>query len=203
MGICINPWRIYVYEESFCFTARQINPMKILILFTVFISLNIIAYAQQVPDNTGSAVTTKDAQQALDFHNKVRQDVGVPPLAWSEELSAFAQAWADHLVKSDCAFEHRRDTGKWSSSYGENIFMGSGIFTVKDASQSWYDEIKSYTYVEVSETNFRATGHYTQMVWRTTTKIGMGVATCSNGNYIIVATTTHQETCLAKNPIDK
>ncbi|HRI20875.1 MAG TPA: CAP family protein [Panacibacter sp.] len=159
---------------------------KIFLAFT-FTFLLLASFAQTVPDSTGSAVSKTDAQQALDMHNKVRKDVGSAPLEWSPQLSAFAQAWADHLAASDCAFEHRPGEGEWASGYGENIFMGSGSFTVNDASESWYSEIKDYVYGALTAENFSGTGHYTQMVWHSTTKVGMGVSVCSNGNYIIVA----------------
>ena len=39
--------------------------------------------------------------------------------------------------------------------------------------QSWYDEIKDYKY---SAPGFAAaTGHFTQVVWKGTTKVGFGV----------------------------
>ncbi|HRH61339.1 MAG TPA: CAP domain-containing protein [Chitinophagaceae bacterium] len=155
--------------------------MKTILLTTAFIFLIIISQAQQVPDNTGSSVSKEDAQQALDLHNKYRADVGTPPLEWSTELAAFAQDWANQLVANDCAFEHRQN-----SPYGENIFMGGGSWTVMDATNAWYDEIKKFD-INNPEANFSETGHYTQIVWRTTTKLGMGVGVCSNGNYIIVA----------------
>ena len=61
--------------------------------------------AQKVPVNTGSKVAKEDAQTALDFHNKVRKDVGVPPLEWSPELAAFAQLWANKLADGGCELE--------------------------------------------------------------------------------------------------
>jgi pathogenesis-related protein 1 len=35
--------------------------------------------------------------------------------------------------------------------------------------------------------NFAPTGHYTQMVWRSTTQVGMGQASCPGGALVIVA----------------
>ena len=170
---------------------------------TVYIIISLAlfitnTYAQEVPETTGSSVTKADAQQALDLHNKVRADVGTPPLEWSAELSSFAQAWANHLAATNCSFEHRPDQGEWSTSYGENIFMGNGVvYTAKDASDSWYSEIKDYT---PGNADFSNTGHYTQMVWRTTTKVGMGVSTCSDGSYIIVANYDPAGNMAGENP---
>ena len=145
------------------------------------------SFGQKVPKKTGSKVSTDQAQEALDFHNKVRKDVGTAPLEWSEELAAFAQDWADQLAKRDCAFEHRPRTSG-GKNYGENIYWGSAsTFTPLNASESWYSEIEKYKHGPLNESNWYATGHYTQMVWYSTKKVGIGAATCSSGEIIIVA----------------
>lgn len=145
-------------------------------------------FAQTVPLFTGSSVLQKDAQLAVDFHNKVRKDVGASPLQWSEELAIFAQAWADHLASQGCNMQHRPYSGEWKQIYGENIYWGSNPkFSVLDASKKWYSEINDYTYGTLSKDNWSKTGHYTQMVWRTTTRVGMGIAKCKDGGVIVVA----------------
>jgi len=144
--------------------------------------------AQLVPVATGSAVTKEDAQKALDFHNKVRKDVGVGGLEWSPEVAAFAQLWANKLAAEGCKLEHRPATGKWAQLYGENIYFGTakGLNTL-DASKAWYSEIKDFTDGKLTPKNFVKVAHYTQMVWKTTSKIGIGKAGCSSGATIIVA----------------
>ena len=144
--------------------------------------------AQLVPVATGSAVTKEDAQKALDFHNKVRKDVGVARLEWSTEVAAFAQLWANKLAAEGCKLEHRPASGKWSQLYGENIYFGTakGINTL-DASKAWYSEIKDFTDGKLTVKNFTKVAHYTQMVWKTTSKIGIAKAGCPSGATIIVA----------------
>src|SRR5437879_437727 len=114
--------------------AKQFNHFLLLALFLGTATI----WAQKAPSNTGSKVSQQDAQAALDFHNKVRKDVGSPPLEWSPELAAHAQAWADHLAKDEnCEMKHRPNEGKWKRIYGENIFWGGGSsYTVVDASES-------------------------------------------------------------------
>jgi pathogenesis-related protein 1 len=157
-------------------------------LITVMFLIPFITAAQNVPVETGSKVSQEQAQAALDYHNKVRADVGSPPLQWSQELSKFAQAWAENLAASNCKMEHRPASGKWAQKYGENIFWGAGEeYTAKHASESWYSEIKDYKYGPLKGNNWYKTGHYTQMVWKNTTHVGMGIAYCKNGAVIIVA----------------
>src|SRR5882762_2028333 len=114
------------------------------LLFLLLGSLSL--FGQSVPGTTGSQVSQENAQAALDFHNKVRKDVGSPPLEWSVELAKYAQAWAEHLSKDeDCEMKHRPRDGKWKQIHGENIFWGSASsYDAKNASESWYSEIKDY-----------------------------------------------------------
>src|SRR5258708_1236388 len=144
-------------------------------------------WSQKVPSQTGSKVSQQDAQAALDFHNKARNDVGSPPLEWSKELAKYAQAWADQLVKENCKLKHRPHEGAWKQIHGENIFWGSAdSYTARDASEDWYSEIKDYKHGPLTGSNWYATGHYTQMVWKSTTKVGIGQAVCKDGAIIIV-----------------
>lgn len=155
-------------------------------LFASLVSLPITASAQNpaVPAITGSKVPQAQAQAALDLHNKVRAAVGAPPLQWSPALAAVAQRWAEHLAReNNCELEHTQN-----NNYGENLFAGSGPpFTALDAAQGWYSEIKQYKLRAVTGTNFHSTGHYTQMVWSTTARVGMGQASCPGGGTVIAA----------------
>jgi len=135
-----------------------------------------------------SAVQAAEAGDALAYHNEVRKGLGVAPLSWSDDLSAFAQAWAEHLASRGCRLEHRPRSGPWAQRHGENLFYGrGGRYTALTASRSWQSEAADYRYQVVSGSNFARTGHYTQMVWRDTQRLGMGQATCPDGAVIIVA----------------
>jgi pathogenesis-related protein 1 len=161
---------------------------KITILLILLFFVGATTSTQNVPVNTGSKITQEDAQAALNFHNKIRQDVDVEPLEWSVELSKFAQEWADYLSTNGCKIKHRPHEGQYTQKYGENIYWGGGgEYTCAYASQRWYSEIKDYRYGILTEDIWHKTGHYTQMVWRRTTKLGMGISKCSDGSTIIVA----------------
>ena len=60
-------------------------------------------------------------------------------------------------------------------------------YTALDASKDWYSEIKDFRPGVLTNSNWSATGHYTQMVWSSTTQLGMGQSICKDGSIIIVA----------------
>ncbi len=131
---------------------------------------------------TGSKVTPEDARKIVDEHNRIRADVGVGPVTWSDKLATFAQDWADQLAANGCAFEHRPN-----NKYGENIYEGTkGFYTVVHSVEAWESEKQNYTYGPSGTTQQAGVvGHYTQIIWRNTKKIGCGVAEC-NGMIIVV-----------------
>jgi pathogenesis-related protein 1 len=135
---------------------------------------------------TGSAVTAEEAAELVKLHNDARKEVGVPPVKWSPTLAKHAQAYADELAR----------TGKWEHNpddkYGENLASGSGGgYNVLSAVQGWYDEKARYTPGTPYPGVGYGVGHYTQMVWKKTTEIGVGKAVYTTGEYkgalIIVA----------------
>lgn len=138
-----------------------------------------------VPSSTGSNVPVKEAQLALQFHNCARKEVGTPPLNWSPALAAAAQQWSEHLASTVCQMIHTPN-----NPYGQNIFSGFGKFyDAFDASQAWYSERITgpfeNNYIGGSDTT--AVGHYTQLIWKNTTAVGIGESTCPNSRIIITA----------------
>ncbi len=148
-----------------------------------------IALSTPVFSQGGSKLTEAQAQAALQFQNQARKQVGAPPLEWSSELAKYAQDWADHLAGSrSCALTHRPADGRWKRLYGENSFLSSdGAATPLQASKDWYSEIKKYKPGPFGPANIGVSGHYTQMVWRATLRVGIGMAQCKKGQVVIIA----------------
>ncbi|KNA19125.1 hypothetical protein SOVF_064380 [Spinacia oleracea] len=125
---------------------------------------------------TPSYEPTSDIYLYLKAQNDARKAVGVPPLSWDNRLAAYAQ-WYANQRRYDCALQHS------NGPYGENIFWGSGGFNWSPASaaQYWVDEIKWYDYNSNSCAYGKDCGHYTQIVWRSSTRIGCAKVFCYNG----------------------
>lgn len=134
------------------------------------------------PTAVASATHMKpaDIRAILTHHNKVRGNVGVGLLHWDDGLAAYAQQWADQLAANGCRMKHRQP-----NAYGENLFQGTaGHFTAIDAAKGWENEKKLYSSGVITEKNYMRIGHYTQIVWRDTSKVGCGEAIC-NGTLLL------------------
>lgn len=126
------------------------------------------------------------AQEGLRVHNEYRRKHGVPDLKLNRQLCVYAKHWAENLARED-RFEHRpppRQYGEnlyclWSSNPQHNV-------SAKDACDSWYSEIRDYKYGQESQGILR-TGHFSQMVWKNSTELGIGRARDQNGKVFIVA----------------
>ncbi|KAF7555099.1 hypothetical protein G7Z17_g2439 [Cylindrodendrum hubeiense] len=125
---------------------------------------------------------TADQQSALDAHNAARSAVGNADLVWDAELAAGAQEWATYLVSLG-SLEH-----SGTADLGENLYMQYGTDApYTNAVAAFVDEKSLYNGEAISETNYLNFGHYTQVVWGTTTKLGMAIASSSSGETYVVA----------------
>lgn len=104
-------------------------------------------------------------------HDEARASVGAAPLQWSAELGAYAQQWANQLAANNCQLAHRQ-----GSAYGENLYWTSSGATAAQVVAAWTSESASYD--AATHTCSGVCGHYTQVVWSATTKLGCGMASC-------------------------
>jgi len=130
----------------------------------------------------------------LAAHNGYRAAVGSPALGWSDSLQTRAQNWANHLKAQGCGLSH--------SGVGENLFKAGAErrATSKDSSGNWIweDSIQAIDDKKVTDSwgsekqwfdysnnkcnapAGKACGHYTQVVWKSTTEVGCGNAVCND-----------------------
>jgi len=132
-----------------------------------------------------NGVSKHDIKVLLREHNRVRADVGVGKLTWSKKLGRYAQAWTDHLAATSCEMQHRPREGKWKQHHGENLFIGTaGFYSVREAVLAWESEKSDYRYGVFNGSSRKPIGHYTQVIWKNTTRVGCGQTLC-NGNLIV------------------
>ncbi len=138
-----------------------------------------------IDNNCNGLVDENLSQLASDMlfhHNLIRRTVKfhsqdpnpLPQVQWNDSLATTAQTWAN-----GCVFAHNTERGP----LGENIAAG-GPSSV-ELFNLWAAEDVYYNYATNSCASNKICGHYTQLVWRDTTEIGCGIATCGFGIYLV------------------
>ncbi|KAL2613363.1 hypothetical protein R1flu_025055 [Riccia fluitans] len=131
------------------------------------------------------AVAKSISQQFLDPHNAARSSisgVSIPNLVWNNTLQRYAQSWAKTQASAanNCALKHS------GGPYGENIFWASWKSTPLQAVNAWVAEKQYYKYSTNTCATGKVCGHYTQVIWKRTTNLGCGNATCPSGGTFTV-----------------
>ncbi|MFM6182997.1 MAG: CAP family protein [Dolichospermum sp.] len=134
-----------------------------------------------VSDKPAIAQTTIDLttfrNTSLSKHNSYRATHRSPALTTSSSANNSAQTWAQYLADNGL-FQH--STANQRNNAGENLYVfytTSSIDAINLANKavtSWYDEVSKYDYSKPGFSS--ATGHFTQVVWKSTTQLGCGVA---------------------------
>lgn len=119
--------------------------------------------------------------EIFNLHNQYRARHRAPALVWNDNVAAGAAQWASNLAGS-CNLVH--------GSSGENLAWTSvnGDFAgaLRTAINMWYNEVSKYTYSNSDPANFAEVGHFTQVVWRSSTALGCAVQACANNRGTIV-----------------
>ncbi len=149
----------------------------IIFSFCCFLSFNLSAQ-----ENDSSTIF--DQQKLLDAHNTLRAEVGVSPLIWSLELAQKAKNWADKLALKNQGEEWFLE----HSGPGENL---AGGFVSGDAPEirvltGWGGEKEDFDLPSKKCLELFKCGHYSQIVWKNSTKVGCAVSVNENGKYILV-----------------
>ncbi|KAM0041029.1 putative CAP domain-containing protein [Helianthus debilis subsp. tardiflorus] len=123
---------------------------------------------------------TYESLQFLFAQNMVRAAKWEIPLGWDFQLQKYAQWWAGQR-KGDCQLMHSFPEDDFK--LGENIYWGSGSsWTPVDAVNTWAGEERYYRYGTNTCASGQQCGHYTQIVWKTTRRVGCARVVCDNGD---------------------
>ncbi|KAL9975337.1 hypothetical protein ACROYT_G012490 [Oculina patagonica] len=96
-----------------------------------------------------------------------------PHLTLSQELNGDAQRYAHRLAR-ESLFEHDPNNKDQGENIGIECAKGSDADLVKKVVDSWYFEVCDYNFN--SGTFSGGTGHFTQVVWKGSTQLGIGFA---------------------------
>lgn len=163
---------------SGCMNPRTIalGSLLVLPLFALLPALSNCGDPAMIADPQRFAV------EFVDEHDRVRAEVdtgGKPPLGrlrWSAELAADAQQVADR-----CRFAHSY------GAHGENLYARPIPTDPESVTRAWAGEADDWSRVSnlygPAGPGGRCTvgkmcGHYTQLIWRETTRVGCAVQQC-------------------------
>jgi len=153
-------------------------------------------------------------EEIVQRHNVYRNlDFQDSNLTWDSTLATHAQQWAEYLVNNYTATDRANDVSPHAVSFnkdthglpyegeGENIAWssnGRGYLTPEPVDitvagtggggsiDAWANEKANYDYGTNATTDaLKAVGHYTQVAWQKTTKVGCGKATGGDGEYVV------------------
>jgi recyclin-1 len=106
----------------------------------------------------------------LNSTNFYRYEHSASYIYWNETLAEYAQTYSEK-----CVWEHSH------GAYGENL--ARGYPNVTSAVEAWGDERAEYDFNASDPTGFtEQTGHFTQLVWKSTYSTGCGWTNCNGTN---------------------
>jgi len=162
-------------------------PCILLLLSLIFGQYALSAPASDVGNQEGGHQRNQGLESRGDYavgqlakHNAYRAKHGSPPMTLDNDMNKAAQEYAEKLVKIG-ALVHAGSNER--NGNGENLWMGcimymggpGGDTGSEDATKSWYDEINNYNF-QTGKSNGGVIGHFTQVVWKASTKLGIGKA---------------------------
>jgi uncharacterized protein YkwD len=133
------------------------------------------------PDAGNTLSPAQAAQEWLDAHNAVRRapqpppPEPLPPLTWSDGAAGVAQSWA-----AGCNYRHNAGRG----DRGENIAATtpSRKGQISDVVTAWASEAADYDYSTNTCAAGKECGHYTQLVWASTLRVGCAHQVCTSNS---------------------
>ena len=132
--------------------------------------------------------TNKLNQVLLAKHNEYRKKHGAPDLFLDNELIKLAQDYSAVLAyKSDIySISPSGNKNKNKENVGENIFTCTSILKTQCYNEDstkpvddWYNEINNYNFNDPGFT--LDTAHFTQLIWKSTTRLGCGASVRTDG----------------------
>ncbi|MFP2899730.1 CAP domain-containing protein [Corallococcus sp. 4LFB] len=127
--------------------------------------------------DAGTVELTQFARDMLEAHNAARAAAkptpspALEPLTWDPAVAEVAQKWVEN-----CDYEHNAGRG----NAGENIAAATPDYlTAKAVVKGWVDEAADYDYSKNTCASGKVCGHYTQVVWRNTRRLGCATKRCT------------------------
>ncbi|MFN4019148.1 MAG: CAP domain-containing protein [Erythrobacter sp.] len=123
----------------------------------------------------------------LAAHNRAREDVGLPPLAWSDRLARDAAGWAHYLARAN-RYDHASPDVR--RGQGENLWRGpKGYWTAWEKVGFFLAEKRHFrpgNFPDVSRTGrWSDVANYTQIIWPQTREVGCALAQTASDEVLV------------------
>jgi pathogenesis-related protein 1 len=115
--------------------------------------------------------------------NQTRTNVNEAPLVWDPVAAQVALTYANQ-----CNYMHNLNAGAQymalggKSRLGEDIAAGAPTESIAAAVNSWVGEVADYNHATNTCAAGKVCGHYTQIVWSTTTGVGCAQVSCTTNS---------------------
>ncbi|XP_026223325.1 peptidase inhibitor 16-like [Anabas testudineus] len=123
-----------------------------------------------------SFLSEEHEELLVELHNHYRGLVSpsaaaMMPLKWDPNLKLVAEGYA-----AKCIWNHNPDL----EDTGENLFAGTGSLDPREAMEKWFLEHLDYDFQNNTCDEDKMCGHYTQMVWADTHRVGCAYHLCNS-----------------------
>ncbi|XP_068588234.1 peptidase inhibitor 16-like [Cebidichthys violaceus] len=123
-----------------------------------------------------SFLSEEQEELLVELHNHYRGQVSpsasaMLPLRWDPSLKVIAEGYA-----AKCIWNHNPEL----EDTGENLYVGTGPLDLREALEKWFLEHLDYDFQNNSCDEDQMCGHYTQMVWADTHRVGCAFHLCNN-----------------------
>ncbi|XP_042347240.1 peptidase inhibitor 16-like [Plectropomus leopardus] len=123
-----------------------------------------------------SFLSEEQEELLVELHNHYRGQVSpsasaMLPLRWDPGLKVIAEGYA-----AKCTWSHNPEL----EDTGENLFAGTGSLDLREALEKWFLEHLDYNFQNNSCEEDKMCGHYTQMVWADTHRVGCAFHLCND-----------------------
>ena len=128
-----------------------------------------------VNEEVSAFAEVEEMKGMTEAHNVIRRAHGIDAeLVWDEDLAEVSLEWLQHLAdNNDCRMEHN-----WDSPLGENLMWATYYMDAESVVNGWASEEAFYDYDSNSCQPGEMCGHYTQIVWKSTERVGCAMITC-------------------------
>ena len=127
------------------------------------------------------------AARLLAIHNMERARLNAPPLQWDPQLAASAASYGPVLARLGRLVHSPRAS---RPGQRENLWMGPrGVYSPEQMVGGWLAERAMFrpgVFPHVSRTgNWSDVAHYTQIIWKGTTRVGCAIQPAGRIEYLI------------------